>query len=94
MRTVNYGVVKVSRNLDRANENAGFKMTALEYEFRYNIAATLYFLIFLFHSQLSLTLSIAPIDRRIVIKKPADPTSAMPTHDGTVLPLTKVTFNQ
>ena len=28
--TVNYGVVMVSRNLERANENDGFKMTALE----------------------------------------------------------------
>ena len=27
----NYGVVMVSRNLERANENDGFKMTALEY---------------------------------------------------------------
>ena len=29
-RTVNYGVVIVSRNLERTNENDGFKMTALE----------------------------------------------------------------
>ena len=29
-RTVIYGVVIVSRNLERANENDGFKMTALE----------------------------------------------------------------
>ena len=29
-RTVNYGVVMVSRNLEKANENNGFKMTALE----------------------------------------------------------------
>ena len=28
--TVIYGVVIVSRNLERANENDGFKMTALE----------------------------------------------------------------
>ena len=26
----NYGVVMVSRNIERANENDGFKMTALE----------------------------------------------------------------
>ena len=30
-RTVNYGVVIVSRNLERTNENDGFKMTALEF---------------------------------------------------------------
>ena len=29
-QTVIYGVVIVSRNLERANENDGFKMTALE----------------------------------------------------------------
>ena len=29
-RTVIYGVVIVSRNLERTNENDGFKMTALE----------------------------------------------------------------
>ena len=29
-RTVIYGVVIVSSNLERANENDGFKMTALE----------------------------------------------------------------
>ena len=28
---VNYGVVMVSRYLERANENDGFKMTALEF---------------------------------------------------------------
>ena len=28
--TVNYGVVIVSRNLERTDENVGFKMTALE----------------------------------------------------------------
>ena len=31
-RTVIYGVVIVSRNLERTNENDGFKMTALEHE--------------------------------------------------------------
>ena len=31
-RTVNYGVVMVSRNLERANENDGFKMTALKFK--------------------------------------------------------------
>ena len=30
-RTVIYGVVIVSRNLERTNRNDGFKMTALEY---------------------------------------------------------------
>ena len=30
-RTVIYGVVIVSRNLERTNENDGFKMTALEF---------------------------------------------------------------
>ena len=29
-RTVHYGVVIVSRNLERTNQNDGFKMTALE----------------------------------------------------------------
>ena len=29
-RTVNYGVVIVIRNLERTNENYGFKITALE----------------------------------------------------------------
>ena len=29
-RTVIYGLVIVSRNLERANENEGFQMTALE----------------------------------------------------------------
>ena len=31
-RTVNYGMVMVSRNLERANENDRFKMTALANE--------------------------------------------------------------
>ena len=30
-RTVNYGVVIVSRNLEWANENDGFKITAFEF---------------------------------------------------------------
>ena len=31
-RTVIYGLVIVSRNLERTNENEEFKMTALEYQ--------------------------------------------------------------
>ena len=33
-RTVIYGVVIVDRNLERTNENDGFKMTALEVSLR------------------------------------------------------------
>ena len=34
-RTVIYGVVIVSRNLERTNENDGFKMTALGYAMKF-----------------------------------------------------------
>ena len=36
-RTVNYSVVMVSRNLERANENDRFKMTALEIVIFYSL---------------------------------------------------------
>ena len=35
-RTVIYGVVIVSRNIERTNENDGLKMTVLEHWFTYN----------------------------------------------------------
>ena len=34
-RTVNYGVVIISRNLEKTNENDGFKITALETQLNY-----------------------------------------------------------